>query len=426
MILPDTQLYQVTSSGIIFYCDRVLFDGVTGIVVYDKFSDEDSILNSTNVNPDEEDYYLWKFQSVKTRIGAREYTNIFTRGNVSGNLYGKYFIINSATTKYFVWYSNGSTTPPVVPDHIGVPVIIGANDPADTVAFLTSVELNSLGFLATSSNNVIFVRNSVYGDTIDAKDFDTEFVITVITEGGVDLPAFTITNSNRYPMARSLIPDFTRLRPLQFNVLTEYEWRIIQSVLKKLDLVRRRYPNLGQRHLGLGIAGGFEKKFSIEELLDYLYQTVVEVNLFSPATKFWFSFPKQEARVVSYISPYYGEYGIPWEWYDVLVDGTLCKALLARQIFEIDTNFSISDQGISITYDRDGKLSGVLQGLLTEFNNKKVKLKWQYAPFSGSGVGTYFGFSGYHYFNQIAGLLTNKGVLALRSLAPYYAGGSVG
>lgn len=425
MLLPDVQIHQVTSSGIVFICDRIVYEDAVGIVVYDKFSDEDSILGNLNVNPDEEDYYLWKFISVRTVIGRREKTTIICRGNVSGDLYGKYFTISSLNTNYFVWYTDGSTTAPVVPNHTGIPVLIGANDNSNTVAFLTSLALNSFGFFTTVSNNLIIVNNSLYGNVVNAADFNTEFVITVVSEGTTNIPVFSITNSNRYPLARTPIPDYNVFRPLQFNILTEYEWKVIQSVLKRLDIVRRRYPNLGQRQLGMGFSGGYEKKFSIEELLDFLYQTVVEVNLHSPATYFWFIFPKQSGKTIYYSNPYYGNYGVPLEWFDVLVDGTLIKALLSRQIFEIDTNFSISDQGISITYDRDGKLSGLISSLLNEYTNKKTRLKWQYAPFTNTGVGTYFGFSGYHYFNQIAGLLTNKGTIALRSLAPYYAGNIV-
>ncbi|MEO0075017.1 MAG: hypothetical protein ABIK31_02780 [candidate division WOR-3 bacterium] len=426
MLLPDTQIYQATSSGLIFLCDRILYENAAGILVYDKFSDEDSILGSSQVNPDEEDYYLWKFISVRTTIGAQEYTTIVTRADVGGDLLGRYFTIQSSTGHYFVWYTDGSTTPPVVPNHISVPVTITPGETANAVALLTSIELNSIGLMTTVNNNVITVRNVLFGNVNNASDGDTQFVITAVSDGGVNIPAFSITNSNRYPLARNTIPDFTRLRPLQFNVLTEFEWKIIQSVLKRIDIVRRRYPNLGQRQLGLGFSGGFEKKFSIEELLDFLYQTTVEVNLHSPATQFWFVFPKQTSRIISTVNPYYVNYGVPLDWYDVLVDGTVIKALLARQLFEIDTNFTISDQGISITYERDSKLSNVISSLLNEFTNKKTRLKWQYAPFANTGVGTYFGFSGYHYFNQIAGLLTNKGTIALRSLAPYYAGSLVG
>jgi hypothetical protein len=191
-------------------------------------------------------------------------------------------------------------------------------------------------------------------------------------------------------------------------------------------MVRRRYPNLGQRQLGLGIAGGYEKKFSIEEILDFLYQTVVEINIQGPSTKFWFEFNDARGSFVSANNPYMASVGIPFEWYSMLVDGTVIKALLSRQLFEIDTNFNISDQGISITYDKDSKLSSVISGLIAGYEKQKESLKMQYLPHSGSAVGTFFGFAGNNYFNTVASMLTENGVLALKSLVPFYSGNYIG
>lgn len=428
MLLPDTQVISSSPSNIVLTCDRVYMPGMVGIVAYDKYSDEDSFLGLDPDNfsvPDNEDYYLWKFISASTRIGVVETTEIITKGDLNGSLENKYFCIYLQNQPYYVWYNTGSGTDPA-PMGTGIEVAIPINSSAEDVAFLTSIELVNVGFLSTSNANKLTVRQSVYGDVLNALDGDTEFIISTVQEGGVDIPAFSISNNMKYPIMRPDVPDYSLFRSMQFNILTDMEWKLVQAILKRLDLVRRRYPNLGQRQLGLGISGGFEKKFSIEEILDFIYQTVVEMNLHAPSTKFWFGFNTSGNRVMSHINPYMSEYGVPFEWYDAIIDGSMIKALLARQIFEIDTNFNISDQGISISYERDSKIGSVLAGLVSEFDKKKTRIKWQYAPHSGSAVGTYFGFAGYHYFNQVMNMLSTNGTIALRSLAPYYAGNTIG
>ena len=101
----------------------------------------------------------------------------------------------------------------------------------------------------------------------------------------------------------------------------------------------------------------------------------------------------------------------------------MIKALLARQLFEIDTNFNISDAGLTITYDRDSKLGGVINGLLTDFDDKKTKLKWQHAAHAVSALGTLFGFGGNPIFQNIISSINMRGAIGIRSLSPFFSGG---
>lgn len=425
MLLFDTQVLQKTANSVVFTSNRVYAPGRVGIVAYDKFSDEDSLLGLTSPDPDTEDYVLWRFQSAPSIIGAKEKTQIVTYPDVADSLSGKYFCISSLTTNYYVWYNTGASVDPAA---AGTPiqVNIATNATDAAVATATGAALIAAGFQVSAVGNLVTVVVVGYGDTSNAGDYNTGFVFSTAVEGGLAFPTFTLTNDVLYPIMRPSIPDYTVFRNLQFNVITEYEWKVVQSVFKKIDMVRRRYPNLGQRQLGLGIAGGYEKKFSVEEILDFLYQTVVEINIQGPSTKFWFEFNDARGSFVSANNPYMASLGVPFEMYPLLVDGTVIKALLSRQLFEIDTNFNISDQGISITYDKDSKLSSVISGLIAGYEKQKETVKMQYLPHSGSAVGTFFGFAGHNYFNTVASMLTENGVLALKSLVPYYSGNYIG
>lgn len=425
MLLFDTQILQKTANSIVFTSNRVYAPGRVGIVAYDKYSDEDSLLGLASPDPDTEDYVLWRFQSAASIIGAKEKTQIVTYPDISNSLSGTYFCINSLTTNYYVWYNTGASVDPA-PGATPIQVNIATNATDAAIATATTAALILAGFQVSVVGNLITVVVVGYGDTSNAGDFNTGFVFSTAVEGGVAFPTFTTTNDVLYPIMRPQIPSYNVFRNLQFNVITEYEWKIVQSVLKKVDMVRRRYPNLGQRQLGLGIAGGYEKKFSIEEILDFLYQTVVEINLQGPSTKFWFEFNDARGSFVSANNPYMASLGVPFELYPLLVDGTVIKALLSRQLFEIDTNFNISDQGISITYDKDSKLSSVISGLIAGYEKQKESAKMQYLPHSGSAVGTFFGYAGHNYFNTVASMLTENGVLALKSLVPYYSGNYIG
>lgn len=428
MLLLDTDILSQTSSGIVFLSERVAAANLLGVVVYDKFSDEDSLLNLPTPNADGEDYATWRFQSSATVIGTKQKIQIIIpAANSPIDLGGTYWLICSDTTEYYVWYNTGTSIDPgPFPNKTGVEVQILTTDTANQVAAKTSIALNLLpGFFTTTSNNILNISFNVYGPVSNPVDVSSGIIINIYEEGGTNIAVLDISNNNKYPMLRPSFPDYTKFRGLQFNIMTEYEWKIVDSVFKRIDIVRRRYPNEGSRVLGMGFSGGFEKKFSIEECLDYVYQTAVEINLHPPMTGLWFSFAQRQSGVSSSnpFVAYGGMNGIPFSWFDALVLGATIKALIAKQIFEIDTNFNISDSGISITYDRDSKYGGVVAAYVQEFEAKKKKLKWQMAPHSQSGLGTFFGFAGPTWFNAAVQGLNTRGTIALRGLYPYLSSG---
>lgn len=429
MLLLDVNIIGKTSSGIVFVRERLNGQGLGGVVVYDKFSDEDSLLGQQVADADHEDYIVWRFSTQTAAIGIKEKITVVFQPDDSNSLHGKYWVLDTPLNKYYVWYNTSGTIgsgDPNVPGRIGVEVALVTNDTATIVATKTSTVLNTLvDMTSVASNTQIVITISGVGDVTCASDGNAGVVITHQSNGGTSVTAFGISNENLYPILRPKVPDYNVLRPLQFNILTEMEWDIILSSLRFIDLVRSRHPNLGQRRLGMGFSGGFEKKFSIEELLDFLHQTVVEMNIHPPATMFWFQYTSssQNGSVGNY-NPYYVQTGIPYFWKDALVKGVVIKALLSRQIYEIDTNFNISDSGLSITYDRDARLGGVLSGMIEQFQSLKKGIKWQHAPHGGSGIGTFFGFGGNPIYQNVINSINLAGQVGLRSLSPFFAGGS--
>lgn len=429
MLLLDIDIIGKTSSGIVFVKERLNGAGLGGVVVYDKFSDENSLLGLPEADADHEDYIVWRFTSQAATVGIKEVITAVFQADSDSSLHGKSWTIDTPLNKYYIWY-NTSGTPmsgdPLVPGRISVEVAITSGATADAVALATSAALNLLSDMtATAQNDHVTITVSGVGDVCNAADRDAGVIITHISNGGTTVTAFGISNANLYPKTRPSVPDYNVFRPLQFNILTEFEWDLILSSLRFIDQVRSRHPNLGQRRLGMGFSGGFEKKFSIEELLDFLHQTVVEMNIHPPATMFWFQYVAipRDGGSGSY-NPYYVQTGIPYFWKDALVQGIVIKALLSRQIYEIDTNFNISDSGLSISYDRDSRLGSVLQGLIQQFEDRKKKIKWQHAPHGGSGIGTFFGFGGNPIYQNVINSINLRGSVSLRALSPFFAGGS--
>lgn len=424
VILLDTQIIAKTTSAVVFQRDDIPAADLVGVIAYDKFSDENSLLGSPTADADVEDYITWKFKSGLVLLGGSEVTDIILPPDSAGSLGGKYWYVNSPTVQYYVWYDTGTSIDPAPAGKVAIQVPIIANDSAINIATKTAAALNLLPsvFTVVAANSMITINVVPKGAVDGPCDVNTGLLITTRTDGGDSYIGAMASNNGLYPILRPPVPDYSVFRDLQFNLMTDYEWRLVQSILRTIDLVRRRHPNEGRRVLGMGFDGGYEKKFSIEEILDYIYQTVIEINLHSPMTRFWFRFPTYQNAINAISNPYHVNQGVPPEWYEMIVKGATIRALIAKQLYEIDTNFTISDQGLSVTYDRDGKLGGVVSALVTEFDAKKKAAKWNNAPHSGSGVGTYFGFGGHPYMQHILSNLTTNGAIGLGSLVPMFRG----
>lgn len=227
------------------------------------------------------------------------------------------------------------------------------------------------------------------------EDYYAWRTVTVTSTGSTTDCYFDINNTNLYPSFTGALPDYTVLKPSLFKVVSYQEYAILQAVLARLDLVRRRYPNPGfainsTNNIGqdgnVSFAGGFEKKLSIDELMTMIMGTIVEINGTSPTTTFWPAFMSSSAD--KFTNPYTAVVGLPFSFIEICTMGVLIRALFATGILEIDINFSASESGLQLTFDRDAKIKSWQDSLLQDYLKAKEQFKMEYiaAPL---GLGTY-------------------------------------
>lgn len=132
--------------------------------------------------------------------GCREKTPIITVADVGGSLGGKYLLIESIDTLYYVWFNTGASTDPAPAGRTGLEVNISSNDSAITIATAFTAKMNEDGsdFVAASTNNAIIVQNKRIGAVSPITDVDTGFNI--------------LTNStNTYEQGQNRIHKATKL-----------------------------------------------------------------------------------------------------------------------------------------------------------------------------------------------------------------------
>jgi flagellar hook protein FlgE len=103
-------------------------------------------------------------------------------GSLAG---GEYFTLSSTTTDYYVWYDiDGGSVDPAVAGRTGIEVDIASGDTAQLVAMKTAQAIDAAGdFGAVESNTTVTVTNATAGDTTNAADSDTGFIIATDTNG---------------------------------------------------------------------------------------------------------------------------------------------------------------------------------------------------------------------------------------------------
>ena len=211
-----------------------------------------------------------------------------------------------------------------------------------------------------------------------------------------DVLGFTIDNDSLFPKFSSSIDNYTNLDPKLLYIMSTHEYWILKSFLTRIDLVRRRLPNPGRfiediDGLGdggvVGFAGGYDKKFSIDEIKEFIEGALIEVNIHPPATNHWWAYCTNNQDKMS--NPYYTSAGVPVKLLDLVVQGAMIRALHSWGILEIDLHFSTSDSGLQITYDRVGHVSGWLDRILNEYKVQKDFIKFDSVNSMGAGVGTY-------------------------------------
>lgn len=139
--------------------------------------------------------------------GSSQITEVTTVDDISGSLDAKYFTISSGGTDYYVWYDTGSSVDPA-PGGTGIRVIIGANDTAETIAYLTAVELRAGLFTVTISQVDDKIRIREAGTTMltVADAGDSGFTVDIKNVGG---PALTIIGVNQSLLTFTVAGDKT-------------------------------------------------------------------------------------------------------------------------------------------------------------------------------------------------------------------------
>ena len=125
--------------------------------------------------------------AIQTATAATsEQTNITTLADSSNSLNGAYFLLNSTTAGYYIWFNTGTATDPLIEDRTGVEVSIVQNDTANAVASALNTEINNLvDFNSTVLTNVVSVTCVAQGSVDNPTDGipATGFILTVTTEG---------------------------------------------------------------------------------------------------------------------------------------------------------------------------------------------------------------------------------------------------
>lgn len=284
----------------------------------------------------------------------------------------------------------------------------------------------------TAEDMVAYVMYDTSTGITDMNDYYSWRAITTTT-GDADIYALDIDNANKYPSVEDDIVDYTSFNRKLFRVMTWTEHEVIQMLLTRIDLIRRRLPNPGVTisdvdNIGLGgvvsFAGGWDKKFSLEELRQMIDGSLIELNIHPPTTERWWAFTS--ANVDKSYNPYSRTQsgGVIYEMIDTIVLGALIRCLMAWGILEIDINFSTTDSGLTITYDRVGHIASWMQNLLNDYQERKYYVKMNSINSFGVGVGSY-PFAAMGWVGTAMNQVSQSGITPLSSMLGFGLRGNV-
>ena len=237
-----------------------------------------------------------------------------------------------------------------------------------------------------------------------------------------------LDNSALYPAFSEIVADYTTLANSLLKIVSLQELEILETLKSRVDLVRRRLPNPGtfiNDTDGIGdggvvaYAGGFYKKFSIDEYLQFINGTLIEVNIVAPATKFWWDFSHKDADLNP--NPYSHYRGVPFQLTDLLVQGSTIRALYAWGLLEVDLGFQTSDSGLTISFQRSPQIASWIQTFIAEYEKQKRITKMDFVNSYGVAVGTspYF-IAGL--YGKMVGMTAINGNIALNTLLGFNSG----
>ena len=95
-----------------------------------------------------------------------------------------YFLINCPTVENYVWFQIDAAGADPAPGGTGIKIDIAAADTADQVAakLQTKMDLEA-NYGASVVGAVVTITNAANGDVVDASDYNTDFIISVTTQG---------------------------------------------------------------------------------------------------------------------------------------------------------------------------------------------------------------------------------------------------
>jgi len=222
--------------------------------------------------------------------------------------------------------------------------------------------------------------------------------VTALTSTGATTYEFTIDNTNLYPATTTALTNYSILNPRLFRIMTLPEYSILNDVLIRLDLVRRRLPNPGSGLSstdGIGengtvsYTGGYEKKMTALEVMFMIEAAIVDINGFPPRTPYWPAFYDADSDKIN--NPYrrgVGSNSFPMDLTQLVVLGTMLRCLISVGILEVDISFSSTDSGLQLTFDRANHYKGWYDTLVNDYNTQRSLFKWNHANHAGVGLGS--------------------------------------
>ncbi|NQU33995.1 MAG: phage tail sheath subtilisin-like domain-containing protein, partial [Bacteroidetes bacterium] len=164
-----------------------------------------------------------------------EITTIDCEADTTSSLNNKYWLLNSPTTSYYVWYNVGAAgTDPAVAGKTGIEVALVENDTASAVATATQLVITALGdFTATVDTITVTVTNAAGGAVTTAADGDTGWTAAwTATTSGTGILSF-----NAVSAANFTVGDLVSFGVDAVTSLVYYEVTAISSLIVYLDRV---------------------------------------------------------------------------------------------------------------------------------------------------------------------------------------------
>lgn len=244
----------------------------------------------------------------------------------------------------------------------------------------------------------------------------------VTSSTGIITYPFRIDNTRIFPTFSNTPYLYSDLDLSTLHIISSNEYWVLNSIITRLDTVRRRFPNVGPLITdgdgigeggAVGFGGGFDKKFSIKELLNFMEGALIEINIHPPATNYWWAYVDADSERKS--NPYNRNSGVPFSLLDLVVQGAIIRALTAWGLLEVDLNFNTTDAGLQISYDRVNHVASWMGTLLNEYKAQKDFIKYDSVNSYGVGVGTY-PYSALGIYGTAMNMISHNGSIPFTSL----------